>query len=169
MVVRRNANPNGRRRDGFYGGQYQSNPRRGQEHVNTEVSAENWDDSYSQEEDQVDHWAKFIEAIGLAGKKKPSAAMRFNTQEEGRGFKEKSPRGTSFPENETHPRNHRTNDSESHRNYTRGASPRMEHGYWNEEHEGRYQERGSSATRYNTENISSEVVNLFWREFPQGM
>ncbi|XP_062841384.1 bcl-2-associated transcription factor 1 isoform X2 [Trichomycterus rosablanca] len=172
----RNSNQNGRRRDGFYGGLYQANPWRGQELVNEAESAENWENSYSRKEDQVDHWAKFIEAIGQAGKGKPSPMTRYLEEKSSRSPRRSHRERSSFSEAvnyeaETHDGNHsmgrRRNDHDvhSHRHYSRGASPRMEHGYQNEEHEPRHQhERGSymaSHLGYSSDRqLSLDLVNV---------
>ncbi|XP_062841382.1 BCLAF1 and THRAP3 family member 3 isoform X1 [Trichomycterus rosablanca] len=167
----RNSNQNGRRRDGFYGGLYQANPWRGQELVNEAESAENWENSYSRKEDQVDHWAKFIEAIGQAGKGKPSPMTRYLEEKSSRSPRRSHRERSSFSEAvnyeaETHDGNHsmgrRRNDHDvhSHRHYSRGASPRMEHGYQNEEHEPRHQhERGSYMARSQKSNYREDHLH----------
>lgn len=170
------------RRDGFYGEQHHaavhSDLWRGSENVdNRNVQGDiRWDNGSSQAEEQVDHWAKFIEAIGRAEKRKASSMSRYHAQDGTQSFEEDSARSprqlpqerSTSPEDlrysvEMHQRiqspRQRRNEHDTapvDRRYSRSSSPRhsqgkrhdrMEHGYHKEEHEDRY-ERSSYSERY---------------------
>ncbi|KAG7317559.1 hypothetical protein KOW79_018594 [Hemibagrus wyckioides] len=171
------------RRDGYYGEQYHhaavhSDPWRGSENVDNRnaESGVRWDNGSSQSEEQVDHWAKFIEAIGRAEKRKASSSMsRYHVQDGIQPYHQDSVRSPrhlprerlSSPEAlhynmESHQRiqspgqrRNKHDDVHGDRRYSRSSSPRhlqgkrndrMEHGYHNEEHEDRY-ERSSYSER----------------------
>lgn len=132
-----------------------------------------WDNRSAQTEEQVDHWAKFIEAIGHAEKQKASSVSRYHGQDSVQSFEEDSARSPrhlprerlSSPEAllhsmETRPRiqspGQRRNEHDVDQRYSRSSSPRhshgkrhdrTEHGYHNEEREDRY-ERSSYGERY---------------------
>ncbi|KAK2814848.1 hypothetical protein Q7C36_023114 [Tachysurus vachellii] len=180
------------RRDGYYGEQYHATVRsdlwRGSENVNRNAeSAVRWDNGSSQAEEQVDHWAKFIEAIGRAEKRKTSS-MRYHSQDGIQSFNQDSARSPrelprerlSSPEAllysmETHQRiqspGHRRNehdDAHVDRRYSRSSSPRhsqgkrndrMEHRYHNEEHEDKY-ERSSYSERSLKSNYTEHQLHF---------
>lgn len=151
---------------------------RGSENVDNRNAegAERWNNGSSQTEEQVDHWAKFIEAIGRARKRKASSMSRYHAQDGIQSFDEdsaRSPRqvprerlssqeasyyGVEMHQRIQSPGLRRNEHDAAHvdRRYSRSSSPRhsqgkrherMEHGYLNEEHEDRY-ERGSYSERY---------------------
>lgn len=168
------------RRDGYYGEQYhaavRSDPWRGSEHLDNRnvEGGVGWDSGSSQAEEQVDHWAKFIEAIGQ--KQKAASASRYHGQDGTRTLEEDSPRSPrrlpreklSSPEAlrygaETHqriqsPGQRRNEHDAAHvdQRYPRSSSPRhsqgkrhdrVEHVFHHEEHEDGY-ERSSYSERY---------------------
>ncbi|XP_026793616.3 filaggrin-2 [Pangasianodon hypophthalmus] len=182
------------RRDGYYGEQYHapvhSDPWRGSENVDNRnlESGVRWDNGSSEAEEQVDHWAKFIEAIGRAEKRKASSMSRYHAQDGVQSFEEDSacsprrlPRErlcspeTSNYGMETHQRiqspGQRRNErdvADVDRRYSRSSSPRhsqgkrhdrMEHGYYNEEHEDRY-ERSSYSERSLKSNYSEHQLHF---------
>lgn len=143
-----------------------------------------WDNGSSQTEEQVDHWAKFIEAIGRAEKRKVSSMSRYHAQVTVQGYEEdsgRSPRqllrkrasspgavhyGVEVHEGVQSPGQRRNEHDDAHadRRYARSSSPRhsqgkrhekMEHGYHNEEHEAGY-ERGSYNERYKNPDLLKE-------------
>ncbi|KAL7840729.1 hypothetical protein AOLI_G00260520 [Acnodon oligacanthus] len=89
----RNSALPGKREDGFYGEQYHSSVRsdswRNAENVNKVQGNSHWDNGPSQGEEEVDHWAKFIEAIGHARRRRPSPNLRYQTQDDAQRFEEK--------------------------------------------------------------------------------
>lgn len=88
----RNAGLPGRQEDGFYDEQYSSvhsEQWRNTENVNMEGNS-HWENDPSQGEQEIDHWAKLIEAIGHAERRRPSPPLRYNTQEDVRRSEEKS-------------------------------------------------------------------------------
>ncbi|TSK98467.1 hypothetical protein Baya_5381 [Bagarius yarrelli] len=165
------------RRDAYYGEQYHmhSGQWRSSENVdirNTE-SGICWDNGSSQADEQVDHWAKFIEAIGRAEKRKTASMPRCHKQDGIQDIRQDSPRQLprerlSSPEAlqygmETHQRIHSPGQRRNQhdyayvdRRYSRSSSPRylqgkshdrMEHGNQNKVHEDR-RERSSYSERY---------------------
>lgn len=137
-----------------------------------------WDKGSSQTEEEVDHWAKFIEAIGHPEKRKAPSTSRYHAQVAVQNFEEdpahslrQLPRERlSSPEAlhygvEVHQRiqspGQRRNEHDVacvDRRYSRSSSPRhshgkkhdrMDHGYHDEDHEVRH-ERSSYSERYKT-------------------
>lgn len=170
------------RREGYYTEQYHapvhSDLWGGSENVGNRNAdgAERWNNGSSQTEEQVDHWAKFIEAIGRAGKRKASSMSRYHEQDSVQSFDENSARsprqlsqerlssqeashyGVEMHQRIQSPGLRRNEHDAAHvdRRYSRSSSPRhsqgkrydrMEHGYLNEEHEDRY-DRSSYSERY---------------------
>ncbi|KAK1806540.1 hypothetical protein P4O66_005049 [Electrophorus voltai] len=167
----------GRIADGCYGEQYHpsvhSGPWRTLENVSKVEGVTHWDNSPSQGEEEVDHWAKFIEAIGHAGKRRPSPMSRYHIQGDVQNFEEKSshsprrlprerlsspdalPYGTETHQRISSPGQRRKEPDfiPLERHFSRDSSPRhlqgkrqdrMEHGFHlNEGREDRYQERSS--------------------------
>ncbi|KAI4898352.1 hypothetical protein NFI96_011756 [Prochilodus magdalenae] len=90
----RNSTLPGRREDGFSGDQYHSSVRsdswRSPESVNKMEGKSHWGNGPSQGEEEVDHWAKFIEAIGHAERRRPTPMLRYQTQDDVQRFDEKS-------------------------------------------------------------------------------
>lgn len=84
----------GRQEDGFYGEHYHSSvhsdPWKNLENINKLEGTPHWDNGPAQGEEEVDHWAKLIEAIGHAGRQRPSPMSRYNTQDDVQRFEEKS-------------------------------------------------------------------------------
>ncbi|XP_072545430.1 uncharacterized protein [Salminus brasiliensis] len=182
----RNSTLPGRQADGFYDAQFSSQhsePWRNPENVNKLEGNSHWDNGPSQGEEEVDHWAKFIEAIGHAGRRRASPTLRYHTQDDVQRSEDKpshsprrlprerlsSPKASHYgaetrrriaspgrrrnEHNATHFDKHTSNRTDWN---SRDSSPRhlqgkrhnrMEHGYHNEEHEDRYQERSSFSER----------------------
>lgn len=183
------------RRDGYYGEQYHALVRsdlwRGSENVDnrTVEGGLRWDSGSSQEVEQVDHWAKFIEAIGRAGKRKASSSMsRYHAQDGVQSFEEDSGRSPrqlprerlSSPEASHYgvetlqriqsPGQRRTAHDAGlvDRRCSRSSSPRhsqakrhdrAEHGYHNEEREDRY-ERSSYSERSLKSNYTAHELHF---------
>lgn len=136
-----------------------------------------WDNGSSQTGEQVDHWAKFIEAIGRAEKRKVSSMSRYHAQVTVQGYEEDSGRSLrQLPRKrapspgavhygvEVHEGIRSPGQRRNEYDDTRSYSPRhsqgkrhenMEHGYHNEEHEDRYG-RGSYNERYKNPDLLKE-------------
>uniref|UniRef100_W5L3E8 BCLAF1 and THRAP3 family member 3 n=1 Tax=Astyanax mexicanus TaxID=7994 RepID=W5L3E8_ASTMX len=89
----RNATVPIKQEDGFYNERYSSvhsEPWRDPGNVNNLEGNSHWENGPSQGQQEVDHWAKFIEAIGHADRRRPSPPLRHHIQEDVRRSEEKS-------------------------------------------------------------------------------
>ncbi|XP_066517668.1 BCLAF1 and THRAP3 family member 3 isoform X2 [Hoplias malabaricus] len=95
----RNSQLPGRREDVFYGDQYRSSadPWRNPKNVNNLEGNSHWNNNPSQGEVEVDHWAKFIEAIGHAGRRRPLPMSKYQTQEDVTRFETKQSHSPRLP------------------------------------------------------------------------
>ncbi|KAF5894377.1 BCLAF1 and THRAP3 family member 3-like [Clarias magur] len=182
------------RRDGYYGEQHhvpvRSDSWRDSGNVdnrNTEGDV-HWDNASSQAEEQVDHWAKFIEAIGRAEKRKAVSVSRYHAKDGVQSFQEDSAHSsrqlsrerlpspeTSHYSVEHHHRiqspGQRRNEQEAahaDRRYSRSSSPRhsqakrhyrMDQGYQGEGRGDRY-ERSSYSERSLKSNYTEHQLHF---------
>ncbi|XP_046689453.1 BCLAF1 and THRAP3 family member 3 [Silurus meridionalis] len=172
------------RRDGYYGEQYhgavRSDPWRGSENVNSRNAdgGVRWDNGSSQAEEQVDHWAKFIEAIGRVEKRNVSSMSKHHVQDGVRSFEEDSTRcprqlpreqlssleasryGMESHKRVLSPGQRRTEHDGASRHSQGKRHDRMEHVYHNEEHEDRF-----ARSAYSERSLKSNYTQLHFEGF----